>query len=118
MRVAVQFDHPAHEPRKIDNNPRPDGLAGVPGSSAAREDWQGIFVGVSNTLRDIFFVPWPNDRDRSDLVEARIGRIHMRVERIAEDFSVQCPAQIGFDSRLFSIHSAIRDSFANHPWLV
>ena len=45
-------------------------------------------------------------RDGCDLVQARIAGVHLRVQWITKDLSIENPSQIRLDSSLFCFHNA------------
>ena len=106
VRIDVDIEQSSHEPRKIQHDAWTKRLARKACSPSSREDRQGVLDGVFDAVRDIIAMTGSDHRDGCDLVQARIAGVHLRVQWITKDLSIENPSQIRLDSSLFCFHNA------------
>ena len=103
-RVFGHRADPIHIARKIDNDSLAERFAGQAGACTAWMDRYFVFCRILHTGNHIVNLPWPNDRQRTDFIDARIARVKLQIEIVAEYIACQQAAQIFLNTYLFLIH--------------
>jgi hypothetical protein len=84
-------------------NPAPSDSPETP-DRAPRHDRNVHLGAILDDGLNVVAMPWKNDTNRLDLVQAGVAGIHRHGQRVTAQFSRKKPGQVIDDSRLFVIH--------------
>ena len=102
--LAVDRQDAAEIAREIDDDPAAERLARQARARAARINRDIVLCRVLRPWRRRLERSRPHHAERTQLVNAGVGRIELRVEVVAADFASQHAPQVFFDSLVLWVH--------------